>query len=194
LRHPAPFLPHDKSTNNHPHRRQAPQLQKMATDLQAFGPEISGNRGPNDELSQIERVAIVTAARCGKSYSEISRAFGCTRSTVRRTIQRYAGQHPTGWAVTFRQQYHQLRAELNGRVSIRTIKRILRKANIKKWRAAKRPFITKEAAAQRLAFVREWLPKIEELIQSQFSDEASCQNNTSCPSEWVFRLPAEKWK
>ncbi|KAL2020746.1 hypothetical protein VTK56DRAFT_7944 [Thermocarpiscus australiensis] len=45
----------------------------------------------------------------------------------------------------------------------------------------------------RYKFACLWLEKIEELIRTIFTDESTCQNNSSSPTAWVFRFPSQKW-
>jgi transposase len=52
-----------------------------------------------------------------------------------------------------------------GHVSYKTIKRAVRAIFSRKWKSLKRPKIAKEAAARRLRFALDWLPKVEELIK-----------------------------
>jgi hypothetical protein len=136
--------------------------------MRAFGTEISGNRGQNEELSIEQRAGILTAVENGQSKASIARQFRCSRQAIYNTIKRWdeyksiqslprSGEPPK---LTRREKRHLLtlarrhpklkysepksRAEVN--VHILTIKRYLRKYNIKKWARKKRPKLKLEHA------------------------------------------------
>jgi hypothetical protein len=74
-----------------------------------------------------------------------------------------------------------------------TVKNILKRHHITKWRAAKRPKLTPEIARQRLSFAQKhlkWRRKWKRVI---VSDEASVERGTSKKQAWAFRTPQEKW-
>ena len=59
-----------------------------------------------------------------------------------------------------------------------TIARILEKCGIKHWRAARRPFLTPEVAAVRLAWAKEQLEWTQQWDKIIFSDECSVERGT----------------
>jgi len=157
------------------------------SDFRIFGTEISGNRGQKRELSSDARVAIVTAKKLGKSKNEIAKAFGCSPSTVLRTLQRYH-QHQTfkslprkgrpqkltrsekRYIISMvkrfpRISYKALIRDANTGVSKSTIRRVLRNHYRRKWIAMKRIPLTQESARARLSFVRYWRSRAQELVE-----------------------------
>lgn len=59
----------------------------------SFGTEISGNRGPSGELSEVQRAAIIAEAKAGKPKKQIATDFSINRSTVYSTINRFKQCH-----------------------------------------------------------------------------------------------------
>jgi transposase len=57
--------------------------------MRAFGTEISGNRGRNDELSPEVRAAIIYGLEAGQSPSKLAARFRVHRSTIYRTKERF---------------------------------------------------------------------------------------------------------
>ena len=90
------------------------------------------------------------------------------------------------------------RLELRNRhaphVSIRTVDRVLREANIKKWLAQTRPRLTATHAKKRLDWAlarRNWTAEDFEGIL--YSDECTVRKSANPAQKWVFRTPEEKW-
>ncbi|KZL83806.1 transposase [Colletotrichum incanum] len=121
----------------------------MEAELAAFCTDISGNRSSNDELSEVQRVAITALVLSGRTYRDVAALFNCSANAS--GLQKLT----TDWEKV---------------ISLRTLKRVLKSANYRKWRAMKRPFITKEAALKRLQFAREWIEKVEELMMDGKSE------------------------
>ena len=76
--------------------------------------------------------------------------------------------------------------------------RILEKCGIKHWRAARRPFLTREVAALRSALRLVWAKEHLEWTQEQwdkviFSDECSVERGTKERRVWVWHIPSQKW-
>ncbi|KZL73268.1 hypothetical protein CT0861_09783 [Colletotrichum tofieldiae] len=61
----------------------------MDAQLQEFTSVISGDRRTNDELSEIQRVAITAFVLAGRSYREAARAFNCSLGAVHKTLRRF---------------------------------------------------------------------------------------------------------
>jgi hypothetical protein len=74
-----------------------------------------------------------------------------------------------------------------------TIKRILAKHYITKWRAAKRPKITPEIATKRLVFARKYLRWRRRWKRVILSDECSVERGKGHKQAWCFRTPQERW-
>ncbi|KAL2128190.1 hypothetical protein VTI74DRAFT_9538 [Chaetomium olivicolor] len=91
------------------------------------------------------------------------------------------------------QRFLHVGRSVDARISQSTIRRVLRHYRMRKWRAQKRIPLTKEVAMARYKFACFWLENIEILIRSIFTDESTCQNNSSGPTTWVFRFPSQKW-
>ena len=78
----------------------------------------------------------------------------------------------------------------------RTLKRILIRHHLKRWRCAKRIELTAEDAKKRLEFCYEYTPRTKqlELLRALFSDECTIQNQPGYPSQWVFRFAYERYR
>jgi len=90
------------------------------------------------------------------------------------------------------------RLELRNRhaphVSVHTIDRVLREANIKKWLAQTRPRLTAAHAKKRLDWAlarKNWTAEDFEGIL--YSDECTIRKSANPAQIWVFRTPEEKW-
>ena len=57
----------------------------------SFGSEISGNRGRNSELTELQRAGILSAVEAGESKGSIATRFGCRVRVVVFTRQLSAG-------------------------------------------------------------------------------------------------------
>ena len=79
-------------------------------------------------------------------------------------------------------------------VSIDTVDRILREANMREWVAKKRAKLIPEHAKKRLEWAlvrRHWeVADFEEIV---YSDECSIEKSRDLKQKWVFRSPQEKW-
>jgi DDE superfamily endonuclease/Transposase len=75
-----------------------------------------------------------------------------------------------------------------------TIKKILVEHGIHNWRARRRPFLTEENAAIRLAWcLRHQYISEEEWGLFMWSDECSVERGRGKQTEWVFRTANQKW-
>jgi len=79
-------------------------------------------------------------------------------------------------------------------VSIRTIDRVLREANVRKWLAQKRPRLQERHAKARLACTlarKDW--RSEDFQGILYSDECTMRKSSDPRRVWVVRTPQEKW-
>jgi len=60
----------------------------MALNSRAFGTEITGNRGPNQELLKEARSSIVSAVLAGTPKGQVARDHHVHRNTVNTTFKR----------------------------------------------------------------------------------------------------------
>ena len=178
---------------------------------------ISSNRRRNHELSPQHRAQIYGAARYGVSVAEIANQENLPASTVKSVIKRVSLNGSTlskprngrPKKYTDRSQraimriiksnpkitYAALLERLGSQFSKATIYRILKAHGVTNWRAKKRPLLTEQHAALRLAFARQYvLLTPEEWATWLFSDECSVEHRSRKPREWVFRTPAQKWQ
>jgi hypothetical protein len=82
----------------------------------------------------------------------------------------------------------ELRRQTNSEVSERTLRRRLQDAGIRKWKAVKRPLLTKKHAAQRLKWAKEhrhWTR--EDWKKVAWSDECAVQKDSDTRAVWVWR-------
>ena len=182
--------------------------------MRGFGTEISGNRKPNQELSEAQRAGIIGQKQAGDSTKKIATEYGIHRNTVSQTLKRFR-DHKTPSSLprsgrpeklsrsakqrlfraarkSPRIQYAALRSHAPGnKVCRRTIYSILKKRGLTNWRAKKRPKLSREDAEKRLEFARNmrsfnWRKVI-------FSDECSVERGAGKDAVWVFRHDQEKW-
>ena len=76
-----------------------------------------------------------------------------------------------------------------------TIYRVLKEYGLINWLAKKRPLLSPEAAAKRLAWClerRHW--RYEDWLKIMWSDECSVERGSGKERRWVFRFPYEKWE
>src|SRR5947209_5800460 len=59
------------------------------TKMRAFGTEISANRMPGGELSDLQRASCLSLAEAGVGTKKIAATLNCTRRAVRKTKQRW---------------------------------------------------------------------------------------------------------
>ncbi len=180
-----------------------------------LGP-ISGNRPRGPELTPYKRGIVNGAVQYGATPKYIAAQERLPESTVRWTISRAplrqngvrkprSGRPPI---VTDRARRHIIRiARLNPRITYEDLKkesghtyskatayRIFKEYGFTNWLAQKRPLLTEEVAAKRLAWCLErrywgW----EEWSKIIWSDECSVERGSGKDRAWVFRFPDEKW-
>ncbi|KAK1961816.1 hypothetical protein LY78DRAFT_536345, partial [Colletotrichum sublineola] len=61
----------------------------MNAELKAFNALLAADRKSNDELTELQRVAITAFVLAGRSYREAARAFDCSPGAVHKTVQRF---------------------------------------------------------------------------------------------------------
>ena len=79
-------------------------------------------------------------------------------------------------------------------VSVRTVDRVLREANVRKWIAKRRPRLTAAHARKRLNWAmdhKDWTA--EDFQGVLYSDECIVRKSACSGRQWVFRTPQEKW-
>ena len=84
--------------------------------------------------------------------------------------------------------FKELKNTTNVDVSGQTIRRRLREAGIRKWRAVKRPLLNKEHVKKRLEWVRahrHWT--VDDWKHVIWSDECAVQKDSNATGYWVFR-------
>jgi transposase-like protein len=156
-------------------------------NARCFGTEISGNRQYNHEFSSEARAAILAKLEDGKSLRAIAREFNTTHSSIQYIKQHWIKSHTTlnstrkGRAELLTEaekryivrmakkdrdiSWNCIKTRSRTQVSARTIRRVVRRYFSRKWRALKRPSISKDAARQRLRFSYEMLPQVEEMME-----------------------------
>ncbi|KAF6819004.1 hypothetical protein CPLU01_13154, partial [Colletotrichum plurivorum] len=61
----------------------------MDAKLRAFAANLSGDRSYNDELTELQRVAITAVVLSGTSQRVAARLFNCSRGAIEQTLRRY---------------------------------------------------------------------------------------------------------
>jgi len=177
---------------------------------------ISGNRVSNCELTPYTRGKIVGLSLKGAKSTEIQDRLKITRGALRSTLSldclRNEGvsQPRTGRPKVYteaeerkvvrharinpKDSYAQVKKACNLSFSHRTIKKILAEHGIVNWRARRRPFLTEEMAAARLAWcLKHRYMSEEEWGLFMWSDECSVERGKGKRDEWVFRTANQKW-
>ena len=180
----------------------------------SFGTQISGNRRPGAELSEVARAGIIAESEAGVSKLEIAAEYRVNRSTVYDTINRWKNHHtleslprPGQPEKLTRHQkrllirivrrnpqidYAALKCQVAGvTVTHKTLYRLLKKYHITNWRARKRPKLTPAVARLRLRWARKY--KGFPWRKVKFSDECSYERGTGKKPIWVFRTSLQKW-
>jgi len=177
---------------------------------------ISGNIYRRKELTPYQRGQIVGYSLLSCSPTEISASLNIPESTVRDTLKKAPERHdgesssrigrPKLYSERDERQilrtvrlnphltYRQLQNQLPIKLSHDTIYRILKQNNITNWRAKKRPALTEEHAALRLAWAKEHKDWTEDQWSYMlWSDECSVERGKGKQQLWVFRTPDQKW-
>ena len=166
-------------------------------------------------MTDVEKGMIIAFFACWQCIATVARIVGRPWSTVRnflaRAIERQSlanlprsgrPEIPTKLqkrailqAVRKDRQltHEEVRRQHTPNVSLITIRRLLGEHNLRKWLAKKRPKLTEQHAAKRLAWAREYRSfTVHDWEGVIFSDECSVEKSTGSQT-WVFHLPSEKW-
>ena len=189
-----------------------PSTTHHTTNMRSFGTEISGNRRRGGELLPEARAAILAGLENKISAAKLAEQFGVNRRTIYKTRDRYLRTNTTKssprsgrpsklndaskryiymlvrrWP---RMTYTALGACINPPISRSTVRRILRKYKLRKWKSRKRIFLNPESAKKRRQFAALWRrnPQLMEVI---YSDECSIQRKPNNTVEFVFRYQKE---
>jgi transposase len=164
-----------------------------------FGTEISGNRQRFGHLKPEVRAAITASIEAGQSATHVAKVFAVSRRTVNRTVQRFRQRHTFTTAprsgrprkLSPREERYLVRlvrrfpkssykklVNLHGAtVSARTLRRVLKRHNLKKWLSKRRPKLREDDARERLKFARFWRGREEELATVGEASETAKTTN-----------------
>lgn len=139
-----------------------------------FGTEISANRQRGHEFTPVQKAVIIEQLSSGKTHRAVAATFGTTPSTTHRIFKRWReegtfenrprpgqpkklNEAEERYIITLVKRnrkitYKALVGAMNGRISLSTIRRVIRKTFRRKWKSIHQIHLTKEAAAKRLAF------------------------------------------
>jgi transposase len=138
----------------------------------SFGTEISGNRRPGAELSDVQRAGILSAVEAGEEKTKIAARYRVTRRVIYNTIDRWNNHHTLKSLLRSRQpenltrrqkrlllqiirrnpriDYTVLKYQAVGvTVKHKTLQRLFKKYYITKWLAKKRLKLTPAVARLR---------------------------------------------
>ena len=187
-------------------------------NLRVFGTEISGNRQGKKNLSPEARAAVCSSVAAGQSPTAVARAFKISRGTVYNTIKRFQQHNSfesrprTGRprSLSTREERYlvqiarrfprvswQALVHLDGiRISLSTIKRIMRRKRLRKWRSKQRPKLTASHARERRAFCRYWLQggRIEQLTSVCVSHELGPYRLTTFRGCFLMRALSNQYQ
>ncbi len=160
----------------------------MDDSLRVFGTELSGNRRGRQPLTPEARASICALAIAGKSTAILAQAFNCTPQTIRNTLKRrterpiFTDKPRSGRPKLLNEReerclvrlsrrfpklpYHKLLSLHNQggvRISHNTLRRVVKRHNLKKWLSKNRPRLTRELAILRREFCARWYGREEEL-------------------------------
>ena len=175
------------------------------------------NRAPRHELTPHQRGQILGRIESGCSQRRVAQEVGCSRGAVRRTIamlqERVNGQAMSCHGRPRKTNkdddealYHQRRAApamslhtlhaiLASSIHFDTMRRRLRKAHLQMWQRVKRPALSPEQAAARLAWAllyRHWT--VEDWGRILWSDECFVEKSAGNSQQWVYCTQQDKWK
>jgi transposase len=179
--------------------------------------EMSENIVRSNELTPYQRGLIVGASDWGAKPMQLSHITHIPPSTIKRTINKAAIRDNKGNSLPRsgrpkkieerdkrrilrevrthpKQAYKATIQHLSLDITHRTLSRFLDIYNIKKWRAAKRPKLTREYAIQPLQWAIDHVDWTSaEWARMIFSDECSVERGVGKECVWVFRTPSRKW-
>jgi len=168
------------------------------------------------ELTDIQKAQIV-ALEPHFSHADIGVQLGIQRPTITKFLQRFKNRksienlprpgRPRKTSETgdrrivrnaeseTRVPLKQLKNILNIDISEQTIRRRLQEAGIRKWRAVKRPLLTKAHAYERRKWAREHLHwTVDDWQRVFFTDECSVERDSDPLVSWVFRRQTKEEK
>ena len=145
----------------------------------SFGTEISGNRRPGAELSDVQRAGILSAVEAGEEKTKIAAKYRVSRRVIYNTIDRWNNHHTLKSLprpgqpekLTRRQKrlllrivrrnpridYAALKCQAAGvTVKHRTLQHLFKKHYITKWLAKKRPKLTPAVARLRYLWAQKY--------------------------------------
>jgi len=172
---------------------------------------------PRRELTEHEKGMIEAYRNTGCKINEIAHATNLKPTTVKSFLQRVKKRgswenlsrvgRPRKTSITDDRllvrkaqilssiPLKQLRAEANSSLSVKTIRRRLAENNIRKWRAARRPRLTKGHVEKRYKWAKEHLKWTEaDWRKIGWSDECSVEKSADPRGVWVSRHPGKKEK
>ena len=149
--------------------------------------EICAKRKRKEEFSEVAKALIIREVETGRSFRAVAKDAKTSPSTVYQIVQRWRTQRTlaqkrrTGRPkkltvreirmilITLKRDrritYESLVNYLGGKVSRKTIRRIIRVHYGRKWGAMQRIPLSKETARQRLSWCQAWRDEIDELIE-----------------------------
>ena len=168
------------------------------------------------EMNDVEKGMIIAFFACLQCITTVAHLVGRPWSTVKNFLVRATERQSLAnlprsgrpEILTKRQRRAILRAVRKDRqltheevrrqhapnVSLITVRRLLRQHHLRKWLAKKRPKLTEQHAAKRLAWALEYRSfTVDDWEGVIFSDECSVEKSPTGSQAWVFRLPSEKW-
>ena len=177
---------------------------------------VSGNRQFNCELTPYMRGKAIGLSLKGAKPTEIQDLLKISRGALQSTLtldhlrDQGVSQLRTGQPKVYteaeerlvvrhvqlnpKDSYAQVKRACDMSFSHQTIKKILVEHGIVNWRARRRPLLTEENAAIRLAWCLKYrYMNEEEWRLFMWSDECSVERGKGKRDEWVFRTANQKW-
>lgn len=174
------------------------------------------NRSFRKEFTPFQRGQISAFKASGRTITEIAQCMSCAPAVIHYNLakepQRDQGKdlprsgRPQALNRTQKRNilrvirtnpkitYRALAAEVGVECHRKTLYRFLTNYGFMNWRAAKRPYLTAEHAALRLAWClerKDW--SYEDWSKIIFSDECSLERGAGRARTWVFRQPHQRW-
>ncbi|KAJ5642736.1 hypothetical protein N7490_006736, partial [Penicillium lividum] len=170
---------------------------------------------PRSELTSAIREMICELHAIGWGYKRIHQRYPyISLSTIRYTIKKEP-ERRAGYVLVVRRSFSEaetdrilevihgnprvqqedLLAEVDHKVKIRSIQRLLNSENLRKWRCSWRPLLTEEHAMKRLRWAyryRHFTP--EDWARVYWSDECTVERGIGVRREWTFTRPQNQPK
>ena len=168
------------------------QLFPIASPARAFGTEISGNRGINDEIKPEIRAAILAAVYTGRAQSDVTTDFSVSRMSVSRILRRFktngeifsrprsgrpkslSPRNLRAVIRTIRQDHrithNQLVSSVPSPIHLQTLQSALNNEGLRKCKARAKIPLDAIAAEARLSFAVKWLADEDELMRVRISE------------------------